>query len=90
MFALLQSARSLHSHRRPKGAKFIAAPGLELVSVGDSAELVQSVAMTVRGSTEVDVNDIGMRDYLVIKGTATVTEGGAPELLHRLATTERG
>ncbi|MET0521200.1 MAG: hypothetical protein ABW156_04395 [Jiangellaceae bacterium] len=46
--------------------------------------------MAVRGSTEVDVNDIGMRDYRVIKGTATVTEGGAPELLHRLATTERG
>ena len=40
-------------------------------------------------STEVDVNDIGMRDYLVIVQTATVTEGGAPEL-HRLATTERG
>ena len=57
---------------------------------GDSAELGQSVAMAVRSSTEVDVNDIGMRDYLVIKGTATVTEGGAPELLHRLATTERG
>jgi len=46
--------------------------------------------MTVRGSTEVDVNDIGMRDYLLIMGTATVTEGGAPEWLHRLATTERG
>ena len=60
------------------------------VSVGDSAELGQSVAMAVRSSTEVDVNNIGMRDYLVIKGTATVTEGGAPELLHRLATTECG
>jgi hypothetical protein len=36
------------------------------------------------------MNDIGMRDFLVIEGTATVTEGGAPELLHRLATTERG
>jgi hypothetical protein len=31
-----------------------------------------------------------MRDYLVIKGTAAVTEDGAPELLHRLATTECG
>jgi hypothetical protein len=46
--------------------------------------------MAVRSSTEVDVNDIGMRDYLVIKGTATMTERDAPELLHRLATTERG
>jgi hypothetical protein len=60
------------------------------VSVGDSAELGQSVAMAVRSSTEVDMNDIGMRDYLVIKETATVTEAGAPELLHRLATTVRG
>ena len=46
--------------------------------------------MAVRSSTEVDMNDIGMRDYLVIKETATVTEGGAPELLHRLATTVCG
>src|ERR1700742_4431552 len=30
-------------------------------------------------------NPIGMRDYLVVRGTARVTEGGAPELLHRLA-----
>jgi hypothetical protein len=46
--------------------------------------------MAVRSSTEVDMNDIGMRDYLVIEETAMVTAGGAPELLHRLATTERG
>ncbi len=30
-------------------------------------------------------NPVGMRDYLVVHGTARVTEGGAPELLHRLA-----
>lgn len=30
-------------------------------------------------------NAIGMRDYLVVHGRARVTEGGAPELLHRLA-----
>ena len=41
-------------------------------------------------STEVDVNDVGPRDFLVIEGTAPVTQGGAPELTHRLATTERG
>jgi hypothetical protein len=46
--------------------------------------------MAVRSSTEVDMNNIGMRDYLVIEETPTVPEGGAPELLHRLATTERG
>lgn len=46
--------------------------------------------MAARSSTEVDVNDIGTRDILVTEGTATVTQGGAPELTHRLATTERG
>jgi PPOX class probable F420-dependent enzyme len=31
------------------------------------------------------VNEHGLRPYLVVHGTATVTEGGAPELLQRLA-----
>jgi PPOX class probable F420-dependent enzyme len=30
-------------------------------------------------------NPIGLREYLVISGRARVTEGGAPELLQRLA-----
>ena len=30
-------------------------------------------------------NEIGMRHYAVLYGQARVTEGGAPELLHRLA-----
>jgi PPOX class probable F420-dependent enzyme len=30
-------------------------------------------------------NAVGMRDYLTVRGTARITEGGAPELLHRLA-----
>ena len=30
-------------------------------------------------------NGIGMRDYLVVHGRARITEGGAPELLQRLA-----
>ena len=30
-------------------------------------------------------NAVGMRDYAVLYGRARVTEGGAPELLHRLA-----
>jgi PPOX class probable F420-dependent enzyme len=30
-------------------------------------------------------NAVGMRDYLVIYGTARLTDGGAPELLQRLA-----
>lgn len=35
-------------------------------------------------------NEIGLREYLVIKGTATVTDGGAPELLQQLARTYLG
>jgi PPOX class probable F420-dependent enzyme len=30
-------------------------------------------------------NPVGMAWYVVVRGTAEVTEGGAPELLHRLA-----
>ncbi|HEU0131958.1 MAG TPA: TIGR03618 family F420-dependent PPOX class oxidoreductase [Mycobacteriales bacterium] len=30
-------------------------------------------------------NEIGLREYLVVHGRARVTEGGAPELLQRLA-----
>ncbi len=30
-------------------------------------------------------NPVGMRHYLVVHGTARITEGGAPELLHELA-----
>ncbi|MPY81175.1 MAG: TIGR03618 family F420-dependent PPOX class oxidoreductase [Actinophytocola sp.] len=32
----------------------------------------------------------GLRHYLVVHGTATITEGGAPELLHKLAQTYIG
>jgi PPOX class probable F420-dependent enzyme len=37
-----------------------------------------------------DANAIGMRYYLVVHGTARITEGGAPELLQRLAQTYVG
>jgi PPOX class probable F420-dependent enzyme len=36
------------------------------------------------------VNDWGLLEYLVVYGTARVTEGGAPELLQRLAHTYLG
>lgn len=36
-------------------------------------------------SIEADGDQHGMQNYLVIEGTAQVTEGGAPELLHQLA-----
>jgi PPOX class probable F420-dependent enzyme len=35
-------------------------------------------------------NDWGLQEYLVVYGTAEVTEGGAPELLQRLAHTYLG
>jgi PPOX class probable F420-dependent enzyme len=36
------------------------------------------------------VNDFGLGEYLVIRGTARVTEGGAADLLQRLAHTYLG
>ena len=45
------------------------------------------VAVSFEGS---GTNGIGMRDYLVIHGTARVTAGDAPEMLHRLAQTYVG
>lgn len=35
-------------------------------------------------------NEIGLREYLVVYGTARVVEGGAPELLQELARTYLG
>jgi PPOX class probable F420-dependent enzyme len=36
------------------------------------------------------INEIGLREYLVVHGRARVEEGGAPELLQRLAHTYLG
>jgi len=45
------------------------------------------VALSLEAGT---VNSAGLAEYLVIYGTARVTEGGAPELLQRLAHTYLG
>lgn len=45
------------------------------------------VALSFETST---TTEIGLRQYLVIHGRAEVTEGGAPELLQRLAKTYLG
>jgi PPOX class probable F420-dependent enzyme len=45
------------------------------------------VALSIEAAS---VGDHGLKDYLVIYGTARVTEGGAPELLQRLAHTYLG
>jgi PPOX class probable F420-dependent enzyme len=41
-------------------------------------------------SMEAEGSDHGMDHYLVVHGTARITEGGAPELLQRLAHTYLG
>ena len=45
------------------------------------------IAVTLQGER---INEWGLREYLVIDGTARVTEGGAAELLQRLAWTYLG
>jgi PPOX class probable F420-dependent enzyme len=45
------------------------------------------IALSVPSATR---NEWGLLEYLVVYGTARVTEGGAPELLQRLARTYLG
>jgi PPOX class probable F420-dependent enzyme len=45
------------------------------------------IAMTIQSE---HINDWGLREYLVINGTARITEGGAAALLQRLAHTYIG
>jgi PPOX class probable F420-dependent enzyme len=45
------------------------------------------LSISLEGS---EVNAMGLRHYLVVHGQARVTEGGAPELLQRLAETYIG
>ena len=45
------------------------------------------IVLSLEGSSR---NAIGMQEYLVVHGTATITEGGAGELLKRLAKVYNG
>jgi PPOX class probable F420-dependent enzyme len=45
------------------------------------------IALTIQSDR---INEWGLREYLVINGVARITEGGAPELLQRLARTYIG
>jgi PPOX class probable F420-dependent enzyme len=45
------------------------------------------VTISIEGTR---TNEWGLREYVVLTGTAVVTEGGAPELLQRLAYTYIG
>ncbi len=44
--------------------------------------MTRRVALTIEGHER---NAMGLDEYLVVYGTARITEGGAPELLQRLA-----
>jgi PPOX class probable F420-dependent enzyme len=45
------------------------------------------VSLSIEGTA---MNPIGLREYLVVHGTARIVEGGGPELLQRLALTYIG
>ncbi len=45
------------------------------------------VTLSIQGA---EVNDWGLREYLVVYGQAEITEGGGPELLQELAHTYLG
>jgi PPOX class probable F420-dependent enzyme len=45
------------------------------------------ISISIEGTR---TNEWGLREYLVLSGTARVTEGGAPQLLQRLAHTYLG
>ena len=45
------------------------------------------VSLSMEGT---ETNAMGLREYLVVRGTARIVEGGAPELLQRLAHTYIG
>lgn len=45
------------------------------------------ISISIEGTR---TNEWGLREYLILSGTARVTEGGAPQLLQRLAYTYLG
>jgi PPOX class probable F420-dependent enzyme len=98
--ALLESKRLAHLVTlEPNGN-----PQLTIVWVGlDGDEIVAGHLMANRKvrnvrndgrvvlSIETDkLNEYGLHEYLVVYGTARITEGGAPELLQELAHTYLG
>lgn len=69
--------------------------GDEIVSahLSPSQRKLQNIARDPRVVLSIeaaDANAIGMRHYVVVRGTARISEGGAPELLQRLAHTYIG
>jgi PPOX class probable F420-dependent enzyme len=84
---------------RPDGSPHLSAAwvGLDgdeivLATLGDQHKLRNlrrdpRIAITLLSER---VNEWGLKEYLVLEGTARVTEGGAPELLQHLAHTYLG
>lgn len=69
--------------------------GEEIVSahLNRSQRKLQNIARDPRVVLSIEAteaNAIGMRHYLVVRGKARITEGGAPELLQQLAYTYVG
>lgn len=63
-----------------------------LATLGDQRKL-RNMRRDPRVSLSIEtavVNDWGLTEYLVVDGTARITEGGAPELLQELAYTYIG
>ena len=92
--AVIESGRLAHLATIGKDGR----PHMTIVWVGlDGAEIVigklhrdQKLANLARDprvslSIEAEGDWHGMQHYLVVEGTARVTEGGAPQLLHDLA-----
>jgi len=92
--AVIESGRLAHFTTVSRDGR----PHTTVVWVGlDGDEIVvgklapdQKVANLTRDSRvsismEADGNQLGMQNYLVVEGTARITEGGAPALLRALA-----
>lgn len=96
--ALIESGRLAHCVTiNADGSPQVSAVWIGLDGSGDDTEIVMGhlvghqkvrnlrrdprIAFSLEAP---EANEIGMRHYLVVHGTARVTEGGAPELLRRL------
>jgi len=82
--ATLNESGSIHVSLAWAG---IEGDSIVLATLGDQKKL-QNMRRNPRVTVSFEttkLNDWGLREYLVIKGRATITEGGAPALLQELA-----
>jgi PPOX class probable F420-dependent enzyme len=82
---------TMNPNGRPQIAcVWVGLDGDEIVSghLFAAQQKLKNVARDPRVSLSIEApgrNEIGMQHYLVVHGRARISEGGAPELLHRLA-----